>query len=271
MNYVVAGYWVAGYVTSDSEANLAAALQDPAPGAIIELFQLQLNLVQHGVNETYYFHAGLNELQQPIVWQGQQYMPIPLEADGFAWSGQGSLPRPTLRVSNIMGTITTLLSTLPDGLEGAKVTRIRTLGRYLDAVNFSETTNLYVDLGYWELGYGIGANPTADPLAEWPREIYYVDRKANENRDVVEYELASAFDLAGVRAPRRQCVTRCQWEYRSPECSYIGTAYFDAADQPVGNLSQDVCGKRVDSCKKRFGENNELPYGGYPGIGTYFA
>lgn len=271
MFYVVTGYWVAGYVESDSQAALAAALQDPAPGAITELFQLDLNAAQHGVNQTFYFHAGLNELQQPITWQGQQYTPLPIEAEGFEWNGQGSLPRPTLRVSNIMGTITTLLLTLPDGLEGARVTRIRTLGRYLDSVNFSEATNLYVQAGYWDSGYVIGLNPSADPLAEWPREVYFIDRKSTENRDVIEFELASVFDLAGVRAPRRQCVTRCQWKYRSSECGYTGTQYFNAADQPVGNLSQDVCGKRVDSCKKRFGDNAELPFGGYPGIGTYFT
>ena len=101
--------------------------------------------------------------------------------------------------------------------------------------------------------------------------MYFVDRKSTENRDVVEYELCSAFDLAGVRAPKRQCITRCQWVYRSPECSYTGLFYFDASDAPVANASQDVCGKRVDSCKARFGINSELPFGGYPGIGTFFA
>lgn len=254
MAYVVTGYWVAGYTASDSESTLAAALQEIAPGAVIELFQLELNVAQHGVAATYYFHAGVNQLNADIVWAGQAYQPLPIEADGFEWSGQGSLPRPKLRVANIFGTITTLLLTLPDGLDGAKVSRIRTLGRYLDPVNFTG-----------------GVNPTADPYAEWPREIYYVDRKSAETRDVVEFELASAFDLAGVRAPRRQCVTRCQWKYRSAECGYTGTSYFNAQDQVVGNLSQDVCGKRVDSCKLRFGQTAQLPYGGYPGIGTYFT
>ena len=47
MAYVVAGYWNAGYVASDSEAALAAALQGLEPGAIIELFQLELNVAQH--------------------------------------------------------------------------------------------------------------------------------------------------------------------------------------------------------------------------------
>ena len=46
---------------------------------------------------------------------------------------------------------------------------------------------------------------TPDPTAEFKRQIYTVDRKAAENREVVEFELAAAIDLAGVRAPKRQC------------------------------------------------------------------
>ena len=128
MTYVVTNYWVSGYVTGDSVAALTAALQEVEPGAIIELFQLQLNLAQHGVDETYYFHAGVNEYNTGIVWNGQTYTPLPIEADGFEWNGQGSLPRPKVRCSNINGTVTILLNALPDGLEGAKFTRIRTLG-----------------------------------------------------------------------------------------------------------------------------------------------
>ena len=45
----------------------------------------------------------------------------------------------------------------------------------------------------------------SDPNAEFPREIYSVDRKSAENREVVEFELAAAFDLAGIRVPKRQC------------------------------------------------------------------
>jgi lambda family phage minor tail protein L len=254
MAYVVTGYWVAGYATSDSTAEVTSALQEIAPGALIELFQLELNVAQHGVAETYYFHAGTNDNGYgELVWDGQPYMALPIEVEGFEYSGQGTLPRPKMRISNLMGTITALILTLPEGLEGAKFTRIRTLGRFLDAANFA------------------AGNANADPLAEFPREVYFVDRKSAENRDVVEFELASAFDMAGVRAPKRQCITRCQWVYRSAECSYTGTNYFNASDVAVGNASEDVCGKRVDSCKARFGQNAELPHGGFVGIGSYFA
>jgi lambda family phage minor tail protein L len=235
-----------------------SALQEIAPGAIIELFQLELNAAQHGVNETYRFHAGVNaDNNQNIVWAGEEYLRFPIEVEGFEYNGTGQLPRPKMRVSNIFGTITAILLSLPDGLLAAKVTRIRTLARYIDAVNFPG-----------------GVNPlgTPDPTAEFPREIYYVDRRSTETRDVVEFELAAVFDLAGIRAPKRQCIANiCQWVYRSAECSYTGSNYFDENDNPVGSLGADVCGKRLSSCKKRFGQFGILPFGSYPGIGTFFS
>jgi lambda family phage minor tail protein L len=216
-------------------------LQQIAPSAVIELFQLELNAAQHGVNETYYFHAGVNATNSgDIIWNGQAYLAFPIEATEFEYTGTGSLPRPKLRVSNIYGTITGLILSLPNGLEGAKVTRIRTLARYIDGVNFPGGTN--------PLG-------TPDPTAEFPREIYYIDRKASENRDLIEFELAAAFDLVGVRAPKRQCVSNvCQWIYRGTECGYGGNAFFNFNDVPVAAIGQDVCGKRLRSCELRFAQ-----------------
>ena len=119
---------------------------------------------------------------------------MPIEAEGFAFQ-KGQLPRPTLRVSNALGTITAILLnvnsvTAGNDLTGATVTRIRTLARYLDSINFPGNTN--------PLG-------TPDPTAEFPQEIYKIDRKSAENREIVEFELAAVFDLAGIRAPKRQC------------------------------------------------------------------
>jgi len=235
-----------------------SALQSLTPGSVIELYQLQLDLARHGVAQTYYFHAGTNAKDGgALVWAGQVYSRLPLEADGFEYTGTGQLPRPKLRVSNILGTITAILLGLPRGLEGAKVTRIRTLARYLDAVNFTGNVNPY---------------GTPDSTAEFPREVYYIDRKSAETRDVVEFELAAAFDLAGVRAPKRQVTGNvCQWVYRSAECSYTGTSYYDENDNSVGSSSLDVCGKRFSSCVKRFGSKAALPFGAFPGIGGYIA
>ena len=230
-------------------------LQSVAPGAVIELYQLQLNTDQHGVEQTYYFHAGINADQTgDVVWDGETYTRFPVEVEGFEYSGRGELPRPRFRVSNVLSTVTTILAGLPNGLGGAKVVRIRTLARFLDAVNFENDTNPY---------------GTPDPTAEFPQEIYYVDRKSAENREVVEFELAAIFDIAGVRAPKRQCLRNlCQWEYRSAECSWTGTDYYNAANEEVDSEAEDVCGKRLSSCRTRFGRT-ELPYGAFPGLGQF--
>ena len=219
-------------------------LQAIAPSAIIELFELQLNLKQHGFDLTYRFHAGTSlDNNGQLVWASNSYLRFPIEAEGFDYSGNGQLPRPTLRVSNILGTVTAILLSLPDGLEGAKVTRIRTLARYLDDANWPGG-NPYL--------------PGGDSTAEMPREIYYIDRKVVETREIVEFELAAAFDLAGVRAPKRQCIANiCQWEYKSPECGYIG--------------GLPTCDKTLDACKVHFGANAQLPFGSFPGVGTYSA
>lgn len=282
MAYVVTGYWNEGYTNTESSAELTSYLQSINPSAVIELFQLELNAAQHGVDKTYYFSGPETGGNNGITFGGQIYTLLPIEADGFAYSGQGSLPRPTLRASNVFNTITALVATLPNGLEGAKVTRIRTLARYIDDINFPTEAgfivtqsgdNLITQGGDLLTGIESIGNPygTPDSTATFPLEIYYVDRKSVENRNIVEFELASAFDLAGVRAPKRQCIGRCQWVYRSAECGYTGTDYFDLNNNPVSNASEDVCSKRQSSCEARFGENVELPFGGYPGVGTYYA
>ena len=220
------------------------------PNAIVELFQLHLDATLHGSSDIYYFHNGVNAaVTSSVIWNGQTYLRLALEATGFDYSSSGSLPRPTLAVSNIGSSLTTLLLqvnliTAGNDLGGAKVVRIRTLKKYLD-------------------GQG-----SADPHAKFPDEIWYVDRKSNENRAVVEFELASKFDLVGMMLPQRQIIANvCQWKYRGAECGYNGSSYWNVNDQVVGTLAADACGKRVESCKLRFGATAELPFGSFPGAG----
>ena len=178
-----------------STAPIITDLQKINPSAVIELFTLTTDATLHGSTQTYRFHNGTSlNANGDIIWAGNQYLKMPITAEGFAFT-KGQLPRPTLTISNALGTITAILLnvnqvTTGNDLTGATVTRIRTLARFLDAVNFPGNSN--------PLG-------TPDPLAEFPREIYAIDRKANENREVVEFELAAAFDLIGVKSPKRQC------------------------------------------------------------------
>ena len=170
-------------------------LQSINPSAIIELFSLQLSTAIHGANTVYRFHNGSSlNANGEIVWAGNSYLRFPVKAEGFAFQ-RGQLPRPTLTISNLSSapSISALLlsvneTTPGNDLTGAVVTRIRTLAKFLDAVNFAN-----------------GTNATADNTAEFPQEIYYIDRKSGETRDVVSWELAAVFDLAGIRVPKRQC------------------------------------------------------------------
>ena len=232
---------------------IASAFEELAkinPSAIIELFELRLDSTLHGSSDVYRFHAGANaDVDGNIVFNSQTYTRIPIKADGFEYSNTGTLPRPTLSISNLDSTMTTLLllvnaTTAGNDLGGAEVRRIRTLKKYLDGES------------------------TADPNARFPEERWFVDRKASESRDSVTFELASKFDLAGQKIPKRQVIANvCQWKYRSSECSYTGSNYFDVNGNSVSTLAEDVCGKRVASCKLRFGDTAELPFGSFPGAG----
>ena len=183
-----------------SSSAIVSNLQNINPSSIIELFTLTLDSTLHGASTVYRFHAGstLNNNGE-IVWAGNTYQRFPIKAEGFAFQ-KGQLPRPTLTVSNALGTITAILlnvntTTTGNDLTGATVTRIRTLARFIDAVNFPENVNPY---------------GTPDATAEFPQEIYKIDRKSAENREFVQFELAAVFDLAGIRAPKRQC-TRAEF------------------------------------------------------------
>ena len=188
MLYCVVNYWVADYAEGEGAFNLQKTLQNADAKTEVELFEFELNTAQHGETTVHRFTNTKNELGNDIVWQGNTYTAIPIKAEGYEATGQGTLPRPTISVSNLLGTFTTIIALLPDGLEGCKVNRTRTLSMFLDAVNFTG-----------------GSNSDADPTSYFkPRDIYFIDRKSIENRDVISYEMCSAFDLVGVRLPKRQ-------------------------------------------------------------------
>ena len=221
-----------------SEGNVYEELLSSGPFAIIELFQLKTFESMHGSDNEYYFHAGRNrKTTEPsntddivsaysIYYNGHTYLPLPIEATGFEFKGDGGLPRPTIRVANLNSNITQLLLgvnevTPGNDLNGAQVTRIRTLSRFLDGSN-------------WENGVNPYGNPSTSDAAQMPQEVYYIDRKVAETRDFVEFEMVSSLDLGNARAPRRLVMQNlCQWKYRGKECGYTGTADFTPVGQTV--------------------------------------
>ncbi|EOI8228331.1 TPA: phage minor tail protein L [Klebsiella oxytoca] len=244
--------------------SLHADYQKLEPGDEIRLFEIDGSAFNMG--DILYFHgyniphteaeilaAGGDESKLPaksIWWQGTEYKAWPCELEGIESSTSGSDAQPTLRVGNINGSISALCLYYDD-LAQARVTIRETQKQYLDSRNFSEE------------------NSTADPTQE-KRHLYFIDTKSLETDELVEFTLSSPMDLQGVLIPTRQYHSLCTWcirnKYRSGDgCDYAGTRYFDKNNKPVDDPSKDICNGTLSACKLRFGDNNELPFGGFPG------
>ena len=178
-----------------------------------------------------------------VIYDGNTYTPLPLQAAGFELNTSGQLERPSITFANVGLAITGLANTYED-LVGATVQRIRTLTTYLDG------------------------QPNADPDAYWGPDQWVVEQKTNETKLSVTFQLAVPFDLEGRSLPGRRLLReQCQWIYRNTiGCHYNGASYWDANDNEVNTLAQDVCGKRLESCRLRFGSGSRLPFGGFPGL-----
>lgn len=203
-------------------------IQSLDPGAILELFVLDCGPLGGSV---YRFHPGTNELGTSVIWQGQTYQPFPVAVEGLEWTGKGSLPRPSITVANVDGTLGGLVRTYED-LVGAKVTVKRCLAKHLDAANFPG-----------------GVNLTADPTACWPDESYEIEQKTSETAEAITFQLASAMDVQGLMLPARPIqATVCAWKNsQSDICPYVTT-----------------CDRLLATCKVNFGATNPLPFGGEP-------
>lgn len=184
-----------------------------------------------------------------IVWQGEEYQAWPYEVTGLEVTGDGRAPQPSISVGNVNGMISSLCLALDDLLQ-ARVRIHTTLLHYLDAVNFPE------------------GNPSADP-SQGKTELWFVEQKTAETPEAVTWSLSSPADVAGIRIPSRQIHSMCEWclrgEYRGPDCGYMGPPVADDTGNPTADPSKDACGGLLSDCKLRFGEFNQLPFGGFPG------
>lgn len=350
-----------------------ADVQKLEPGAIVDLFKLDAS----GIGSTvmrFHRHTHLG----PIWWNDEEYSPWPVETEGFELSSDRP-PSPKLTVANLDGSIS-LLCYQHDDLIGSVVTRYRTLGAYLDAVNFADPDQLVNgsfrdDTAGWTTSGGTGlvwltrcqaraqgtaiatksyqdvtvvagqqylvkamlvnrigtsrvrvydgaaftttldsmtqagitnyvivtpttttlrvsveadlgdeitvgglmvqkyiGNPTADPDEEFPPEVWYIDRKASETNQSIQFELASALDLNGVMLPRRQIVANyCSWKsiggYRGAYCGYTGAPVAKADGTPTIDPLEDDCGGKVSDCKLRDWPDDVLNYGGFAAAG----
>ncbi len=247
----------------DSGKKVISELQRVAPSQIITLYEVDVEellidqLVPYDVvnksDAVFRFHNSLKLTQQDIIWKGERYSAMPVRVEGYEFTTKGSAPSPKMTLGanedelSEFRTFKLACRKLGD-LIGAKVTRIKTFAKYLDEANF------YLNFG--------GSNRTIigdtsevpegfepDPNAEFPREVFFIERKSGETGTLLEFELASFVDFENKNLPNRLIITRsCQFKYRGEGCLYeYSSNYSSANDATLREKAEAAFGK--DSLK----------------------
>lgn len=228
---------------------IASDIQKLEQDAIVVMFELDASKFGGGLMR----FSPTSVDGSPVRFGGVEYLPLPIEADGFAWSGTGTLPRPTLTLAGYDLSLLGLVVNADD-LVGCPVVRIRTYRRYLDD---GETPN---------------------PDARYEPDHYVIERKAAQTRTTLQFELSAAMDQQGRMIPARQVLrdscshkfrywANDQWNYTGVTCPYAGGTMYNRAGVETTDPTKARCGKRVSDCKAHFGSGAVLPFYGFPGVG----
>jgi len=252
------------------------------PDSFVDLFEVYID----ETTGIFRFHAGKN-FTNSIIFRGNTYIPMPVDFSGFEFSADGKQNRPTLRVANVDGFITDNIKNKND-LINSKLKRIKVFVRNLDDANFSDQVNPF--FGYRKkrnavLGYG----------QTFYEDNYIINRKSQENKFYIEFDLSSPIDLENQSLPNRKISDNiCSWKYRGCGCNYgkipwdpVGGQKFYVANNttPILENSVDLWNNRNNEGIPIADENNKEFYSPYgynltriknrgvynPGVETYTA
>jgi len=230
---------------------IASDAQKLSQDAIVTMFELDARKFGDGILR--FSNTSVDGL--PISFNGYQYTPLPITAEGFTWNGSGTLPRPTLTLA-AKDLVFLSLVVNSDDLIGCPVKRIRTYRKYLDD----------------------GATP--NPEAMFQPDYYVIEKKTSQKRTQLQFELSTKMDQQGRMIPNRQvlrdsCTHRFRywangtWNYDGVTCPYAGAAMYKVNGEATSDPAEAKCGKRITDCKIHFGETAVLPFYGYPGVARY--
>lgn len=116
-------------------------------------------------------------------FRGMVFTPVPFESEGWSWNGDGTLPRPTVKIADTDGTLLNQVWAYQD-IIGAKVTR------------WIANRESFVD----------GTDGTQVPF--FGPEIYLVHQKLEANGDYIKFSLAMPFDFSQQKIPGRQMLRK---------------------------------------------------------------
>lgn len=233
-------------------AAVAAAAQEFAPGAAVDLFTLDLNPI--GVATVYYF-TPTNLAGVEIVWNSQTYTYAAISLSDLEWSADGDPPNPKLLLPN-GSKFTAALVTQYEDLVGVKVTRTRTFQRFLDG------------------------QPDADVNAYLSLDTFRIEQKTALNKVFAEFSIRPVHSMEHRNLPGRVCLKNtCQHRYRvwtgsafdytNATCPYTeeGTGNVFDRDGNAATNATDVCGKTLADCQLRYNDPAEtVPIFAFPGM-----
>ena len=239
--------------TANEAISLSQTQQQFNVGTLITLFTIDAT----SIGGSLYRFCPMSESSAIVVWQGNDYPPIACQSEDWEINGQGKLPTPKLRVSNVGGLFGSFVIALQD-LVGSTVTRYRTFQKFLDGQEF------------------------ADPTVFFEPDIYIIQRKTAHTKEMVEWELSSPLDQENVYLPSRVVLKyNCTqiyriWDpvalafnYANVTCPFNGSQNGNKSYDENGNLTtdpNDVCGRLDSDCALRF-PGQPLPTWAFPGVG----
>ena len=195
----------------------SATIDDPA--GVLRFHNLTINFENTSTN------LASPTLFNQIIWQGKRYIPFPIIIEGFETMARGTLPKPKLTFTsqnqveiydNFFVKIKNTIRSIGD-IIGLEITRKRTFLKYLDAVNFKSYGGIINNNNF-------AIDP--DPYAQLNPDIYYIDRKLKENKNILQYELSSILDLENIKLPLRTLYSdACSFDYRGEGCEYGNSVY----------------------------------------------
>lgn len=206
-------------------------IKQPTVAGYITLYELDARRLGADI---YRFHGHNDGV---IRWQGQDFNPIAIKADGLEMRSDGKASTPKLTLGDSLNGITGAVSALCrmfDDFAGAKLTVTHTLAQYL----------------------------TSTDNQNYKQQEWYIEQKTTESptSGVVEFELSNPVDFAGQKIPVRQITTFCNeaicGRYRGEVCGYIGTARFTVDGTPTTDPLLDRCGGTLADCQLRDNEGS---------------
>jgi lambda family phage minor tail protein L len=145
--------------------------------AYVELYTLDASAFGGGI---FNFTNQLGADGNPVVFGGTTYIPIPVIGQGFDITSSGTMPKPTITVSNVFKPLLASVISLGD-LVGAKVLRIRTYEKFLDGQS------------------------SANPSAFIGPEKWVIEQKVQHDKHVIQWTLTTPLDRLGFKFGR-QCL-----------------------------------------------------------------